>query len=106
MDQKPRTKRRRNLQPGRARTRSQQVKVSEYDREIIVALARLNGMTPSTWCYHAIMAAVATQQDRLRNPSLRLVPAPETETETENEVETYARASEAAPRVAPAVSEA
>lgn len=62
-----------------ARTRCQQVKVSEHDRDLIVALAQLDGMTPSTWCYQAIMEAVATQRDRLKNPNLRLVRAPDRE---------------------------
>jgi len=56
-----------------ARTRSQQVKVSEYDRADIVALAELDGVTPSTWCYNAIMSVVEAQRDRLKG-RLRLVP--------------------------------
>jgi len=73
MEHKPRTKRRRNLEPGTARTRSQQVKVSETDRELIVALAQLDGLTPSSWCYQAIMRTVESQRHRLRNANLRLV---------------------------------
>jgi len=76
MEEKPRTSRRRNIEPGTARNRSQQVKVSEQDRALIVALARLEGVTPSTWCYQVIMEAVAHQKDRLKNPTLRLVDAP------------------------------
>lgn len=56
-----------------ARIRSQQVKVSEQDRALIVALAELDGMTPSTWCYHVIMNAVESQRDRLAGRKLRLV---------------------------------
>jgi hypothetical protein len=76
METKPKIRRRKNCEPGTARTCSQQVKVSPLDREAIVALARLDGVTPSTWCYEAIMRAVESERHRLHNPELRLVSSP------------------------------
>lgn len=75
MDQKPKITRRRNLEPGKARTCSQQVKVSAEDRERIAQLARREGLTPSSWCYRVIMAAVEAKRQELKKPEpdLRLV---------------------------------
>jgi len=70
---KPKIRRRKNCEPGTARTCSQQVKVSLQDREAIAALARLECLTPSTWCYEAIMRAVEADRHRIEAPELRLV---------------------------------
>ncbi|HJL43993.1 MAG TPA: hypothetical protein RMG48_21995 [Myxococcales bacterium LLY-WYZ-16_1] len=62
---RPIIRRRQGLAPGEARTASQQVKVSERDRALIEQLARLDRVTPSTWCYHVIMEAVEAQKHRV-----------------------------------------
>ena len=73
MEPKPNIRRRKNCEPGTARTCCQQVKVSIQDREAIAALARLDGLTPSTWCYEAVMRAVEANRHRIYEPDLRLV---------------------------------
>lgn len=78
METKPRIRRRKNCEPGTARTCSQQVKVSPEDRKAIVALARLERLTPSTWCYEAIMRAVEADRHRIRSADIRLVDAIDT----------------------------
>ncbi|MGF1509551.1 MAG: hypothetical protein ACFB9M_08630 [Myxococcota bacterium] len=65
MEPKPKIRRRKNCSPDTARTCSQQVKVSPRDRAAITALARLDGVTPSTWCYQAVMRAVEAERHRL-----------------------------------------
>lgn len=64
-----------------ARTASQQVKVSAIDRMQISKLARLDGVTPSTWCYNVIQAALEAQKHRIPNAELNLTAA-ETAPET------------------------